>query len=314
MKTITNNRRAELLAGMAISASLFIGAQSPVVAGQEESNKDKQGFIEKMERWQDKMSEKFKDAWKSLRGEAKGKSVTAAALDVREDQDNYTVRLHLPDRDIDKMEVKLQGDTLRILEPSGSSTRYEQSLKLTGIASGAQPKIEREPKDNMIVLTVPKGATSDEGELGSTLSLPSLSPLSDWDRDVFASMEKMRREMDRVFEEGFREFRAGQHKGFFDEPRFGSSVDIKEEGGNYVVRAYLPDRDMENVNVTVKDQTLKIEAKAEKESDRKEGERALRSAVKAAYSQLLTLPGPVHSEKMKVEKKEGMLVVTLPKA
>jgi len=35
---------------------------------------------------------------------------------------------------------------------------------------------------------------------------------------------------------------------------------------------------------------------------------------KAAYSQLLTLPGPVQSEKMKVKKKEGMLVVTLSKA
>jgi HSP20 family protein len=313
MKTITNNRRAQLLAGMAISASLLTGTQSTVVAG-DEPNKDNKGFIEKMEGWQNKMSEKFRDGWKSIRGEAKGKSVAAASLDVREDQDNYTVRSHLPGRDIDKMDVKLEGDTLRILEPPGSNARYEQSLTLTRVAPDAQPKIERKPKDNMIVITVPKRASSNQDSFGRS-PRASLLPLSDWDRDVFASMERMRREMDRVFEEGFREFRAGeQYKGFFDEPRFGSSVDIQDEGANYIVRAYLPDRDMENVNVTVKDRTLKIEAKAEKESDSKQAERTLRSAVKAAYSQLLTLPGPVDSEKMKVERKDGMLVVTLPKA
>ena len=125
----------------------------------------------------------------------------------------------------------------------------------------------------------------------------------------------MRRDMDRVFEDAFREFRgAPEHKGFFDEPRFGSSFDLKEEGDNYVVRAYLPDRDMQNINVTVEDRTLKIEAK-EQETTKKEDEGgALHSTRKAAYSQLVTLPGPVQSDKMKVDKKEGMLVVTLPKA
>ena len=41
---------------------------------------------------------------------------------------------------------------------------------------------------------------------------------------------------------------------------------------------------------------------------------ALHSTRKSAYSQLLTLPGPVQGEKMQVDKQEGMLVVTLPKA
>ncbi len=121
--------------------------------------------------------------------------------------------------------------------------------------------------------------------------------------------------MDRVFEDAFREFRGeSEHKGFFDEPRFGSSLDLKEEGDNYVVRAYLPDRDMQEINVTVEGRTLKIEAK-EQETRKKDNEAgALHSTRKAAYSQLLTLPGPVQSDKMKVDKKEGMLVVTLPKA
>ena len=80
------------------------------------------------------------------------------------------------------------------------------------------------------------------------------------------------------------------------------------------MRAYLPQRDMQNINVTVDDRTLKIEARDEVTSEKKDEPRALHSTRKAAYAQVLTLPGPVQSDKMKVDKKEGMLVVTLPKA
>lgn len=126
-------------------------------------------------------------------------------------------------------------------------------------------------------------------------------------------MERMRREMDRIFDQGLRGFRSvPEFKEFFNQSRFGSSLDIKEESDKYVIRAYLPDRDMNNVNVTVEGQTLKIETKTEnaglKEKD------GMVFSRKARYSQLLTLPGPVQANKMAVERKENMLVVTLPKA
>ncbi|MEO7098952.1 MAG: Hsp20/alpha crystallin family protein [Luteolibacter sp.] len=35
---------------------------------------------------------------------------------------------------------------------------------------------------------------------------------------------------------------------------------------------------------------------------------------KAEYMQILSLPGPVQVDKMKVDRKEGVLTVTLPKA
>ena len=316
MKIHTNNWRAGLLAaGLALGASVMLTCP-PLAVAAGEAKKDNKGFMEKMDQWQDKMSEKFRDTWKNLRGESKEKSVATASVDLREDKDSYTVRLNLPDRDLDKVEIKLEGDTLRIVAPAGDKAgRYEQTVALAGVASAAQPKIERKPKDSMIVVTVPKSATAAASRPSLTLPDPALLPLSEWDRDIFARMESMRREMDRAFDEAFSEFRtAPEHKGFFDEPRFGSSLDLKEEGDNYVVRAYLPDRDMQNISVTAEDRTLKIEAK-EEEATKKEGQAgALHSTRKAAYSQFVTLPGPVQSDKMKVEKKAGMLVVTLPKA
>lgn len=314
MKRLMNMQRTgSLVASLALAAS-FIITSLPAAAA-DEAKKDNKGFLEKMEQWQDKMSEKFRDTWRGLRGDSKEKSVSTASADLREDKDRYTLRLNLPDRDLENVKIKLEGDTLHILAPAEEKAgRYEQSVTLNGVETSAEPKIERKQKDSMIVVTVPKGSASSGDKPALSMPDPALAPLTNWDRDIFERMEKMRRDMDRAFEDAFREFRVlPEHKGFFDEPRFGSSLDLKEEGDNYIVRAYLPDRDMQNINVTVENRTLKIEAQ---EQETKKGDKgsALHSTRKAAYSQLLTLPGPVQSDKMKVDKKEGMLVVTLPKA
>ncbi|MBA3963572.1 MAG: Hsp20 family protein [Chthoniobacterales bacterium] len=311
MKVQTNYRRAGVLAaGLAFGASCMMTSPLAIAASDEKT--DNKGLVEKVEQWQDKMSEKFRDTWKNLRGESKNKAIATASVDLREDKDTYTIRLNLPDRDLEKVEIKLEGDTLHIVAPAGDKAgRYEQTLALANVDSAAKPKIERRQKDDLVVVTVPKHLSVTEAS--PTIPDPSLLPLSDWDSDILARMEKMRREMDRVFDDSWRNFPlTPEAKGFFDAPRFGSKVDLQTEGDNYVVRAYLPERDMKNVNVTVDGQTLKIEAKSE-DTTRKEGEGATMTH-KAEYSQLLTLPGPVHADKMKVDKKEGMLVVTLPKA
>jgi HSP20 family molecular chaperone IbpA len=80
----------------------------------------------------------------------------------------------------------------------------------------------------------------------------------------------------------------------------------------YIVRAYLPDRDINNVNVTVEGQTLRLEAQAEAPDQKRDDETVVWR--KAQYSQLLTPPGPVQADKMTVERKEHMLVVRVPKA
>jgi HSP20 family molecular chaperone IbpA len=310
--TSANNRRARLLAiGLALSASTATPFGT-LPAGAAEEKKDSAGFVDKMKQWQDRMSDKFRDTWEGWRGKKGGQSVGVASIDLREQKDSYTVRLNMPERDLDKVDIKLEGDSLHIAAPAEKKAGgYEQTITLSNVAHDAKLEIERKQKDSLIVVTVPKGATSSETSPSLTLPDPSLLPLGDWDRDIFARMDKMRREMDRIFDESFKEFRS-EHKGVFDRPRFGSSLDVQEEGDNYVVRAYLPDRKMENVNVTVEGQTLKIEAKAE-ETEKKEDKGVVKSH-KAHYAQVITLPGPVKDDKMKVDKKEGMIVVTLPKA
>lgn len=314
MKTLM--KKSVALAGLALGVSLMTAGFLQLTAAEEISKKDER-FLDKMEQWQNQMSEKFRDTWRSLRSDTKEPSLATASIDLREDEHGYTLRLSLPGRDLDKVDIKLLGDTLRIVAPAGDSAgRYEQTVTLTGVNPNEEPKIERKPKDDMIVVTVRKRPLTAEKK-SSPLTAPDsmLSPLSDWENDIFARMDKMNREMDVLFEEAFREFRsAPEHKDYFDEPRFGSSIDLKEDRENYIFRAYLPDRSMKNVNVIVEDRVLKIEATEQDTTKKDDKAGTLHSTRKAAYAQLVTLPGPVKSEQMKVEKKDGLLIVTLPKA
>ena len=43
--------------------------------------------------------------------------MATASVDLREDKVNYTVRLNLPDRNLDNVEIKLEDDTLASLRP-----------------------------------------------------------------------------------------------------------------------------------------------------------------------------------------------------
>jgi HSP20 family molecular chaperone IbpA len=171
-----------------------------------------------------------------------------------------------------------------------------------------------------VVVTVPKGKPLAKGTplVTRDRELAEIGPVFRRDRDVMNDMDRMRQEMDRIFDESFRSFRLlPDYKGWYDEHRFSSRYEINEEGGNYVVRVYLPARQMDNVTVKVEGQALHIDAQAEESATgvTKGGDETGNSAVhRAQYAQLVTLPGPVDALKMKVERKDHMLVVTLPKA
>lgn len=111
----------------------------------------------------------FCDTFKSLRGDAEKPSVSTASVDLREQKESYIVRLNLPDRDLAKVAVTLEGDTLRIVTPAGGKTsRYEQTLALAGAVPGAVFKIERMTK----TASTSGPATSHRARYLQVLTLP----------------------------------------------------------------------------------------------------------------------------------------------
>lgn len=279
-----------------------------------DDKKDSSSFVEKMKQWQDKMSDTFRDTWEGWRGKKGDQGMGVASVDLREQQDNYILRLNLPNRNLSNVDIKLESSSLRVAAPAEAKVpRYEQTFVLNDVLPNGTLGIDRRQNDNLIIVTVPKTRGVSQSVPPIPFRPPSTSPLGDSDEDIFTRIENIRRDMDRMIEESLKDVGlAPAHKGFFDEPRFGSSFDLQEEGSNYVLRAYLPDRKMENVNVTLEGQSLRIEAKAEEVVKGDKG--AVSSSHKAHFAQVITLPGPVKTGGMKVDKKENMLIVTLPKA
>ena len=289
-------------------------------AGEAEKIPDR--VIEKSRQLQERMSRKFHDQWNEIRSSVEAKararnSLSTASVDVRERHDGYSVRVHLPGRDLAKVEVAFaEGKALRITAPAdGKAGRYEQTILLDGVAPGAKPRIERKPNDHLIVVELPKPpAAAEAPPTGESPPPPDLLPATDpWDRQILERMEQMRHEMDRMFEQAFEDMEdMPDPKDFFDRARFGASVELQDQDGSYIVRAYLPERNAENAKVTVEGGALKIEAAAEESSEN--GGKGLVWRKKSQFSQVITLPGPVDAAGLKTERKQGMLVITLPKS
>jgi len=280
-------------------------------------------MAEKAKRIEDRMSDRFRDTWKELRNSMAARihpqpPLSSASVDVREQNDAYTVRVSLPGRDIAKVEVGMvNGNGLRIFAPAdGKSGPYEQIVVLDGLADSVRPDVTRNVGDDLIVIHLAKavGAAESAPEARGTPPKPLPAPPDRWDHEILDRMDRMRREMDELFQQSVKDFGAVPRlKDLFDHPRFGSSVDLREEDGNYIVHAYLPDRDAENIKVTVDDgRILKIEAEAEERREGEEG--AVMMERRSHYSQHLTLPGPVNADQLKVDRKDGLLVITVPKS
>lgn len=312
--------RVAVVGASTLGAVLTLGAITaintciPVPVPAAEGSNEPAGLAEQLKKWQAKMSEAFRDTFKDLRADPSGTQLKGSvSADLREQNDSYTLRLSLPDRDLSKVEVSLKGSTLQIAAPEdGKSRRYEQTIVLSDVSPGAKLRIDRKQSDNLILITVPKSTAAKDGENPTAESRRQAE--AQRDHNTMDKMWRLQREMDSIFEDSFKPFSfMPDFKGFFDAARFGSSYTMDESDGNYVVRAYLPERKTSNVNVSIKGQTLTIEAKAENAEGRSTGDNDGASHM-AHFTQMITLPGPVKAPQMKVETKEGMVVVTLPKS
>jgi len=90
-------------------------------------------------------------------------------------------------------------------------------------------------------------------------------------------------------------------------------MDIYEDNGNVVAEVELPGVDAKNIEVDVKDNVLRVEAKAEEKKEEK-GKGYYRKEMGARYfKRVMSLPTEVIGEKAEAEYSDGVLKVTIPK-
>jgi HSP20 family protein len=140
--------------------------------------------------------------------------------------------------------------------------------------------------------------------------LEGWSPMARW--DPFQEMERMHRELDRMFN-GWRGL-VPHPENAMTITEWSPAVDIVEDEKEFIVKAELPELKKEDVKVTVEHDTLTIrgERKAEKEEKGKKFHRIERSY--GSFLRSFTLPEGTDPAKIKSEYKEGLLTVHLPKS
>jgi len=129
-----------------------------------------------------------------------------------------------------------------------------------------------------------------------------------WHRDPFSEMDRLRREMDRIYS-AFTEGRGiAPAAGVFP------ALNMSEDDHNLYVRAELPGVDPENIEITTKENNLilKGERKIAPEGEKVSYHRKERDSGK--FRRIVSLPTRVDSDKVTAICKNGVLTVTLPKA
>ena len=164
-------------------------------------------------------------------------------------------------------------------------------------------------RKNLLVITVPKTTAAMAGARSQASPSASASTslgLATLDQSILSRMARMQGRMEQIFRDAF----PNDTKSSLNLLQFGSAVHLDDQKDRYVVRFYLPDKNLKNVAVKLNRGELYLTA-SETEKNQQQGMSTLESGN---YEQLITLPGPVKEKEMKVERKNGTIVVTLPKA
>ena len=91
-------------------------------------------------------------------------------------------------------------------------------------------------------------------------------------------------------------------------------MDIYETDGEVVAEVELPGVDPKNIEVEVKDNVLRVEAKAEEKKEVKEKGYYRKEMGARYFKRAITLPTEVIGEKAEAEYEGGVLKVVIPKA
>ncbi len=135
------------------------------------------------------------------------------------------------------------------------------------------------------------------------------------DLDPFREMERMLEEIDRTIRRATENFRLDSAAPFTRDLGYTSSLDVRDRGSHFEVRAYLPDAERKDVKVTNDgDQTLRVSVSHRKQQKRQDESGQAMFSELGQYEQLVKLPEPANTNDMKVDTRGNEVVITIPKA
>jgi HSP20 family protein len=133
--------------------------------------------------------------------------------------------------------------------------------------------------------------------------------------------ESLRGEIDRLFDEFYREFRGTPSRRSLSEiepfwrrgGRSAPAVDLVEKEDSYEVTAELPGMDVKNIEVKLVNGGLMIKGEKQEEKEEKEKNYYLHERRFGSFERRFAMPEGVDPEKIQARFDKGVLTVTLPK-
>lgn len=273
-------------------------------------------LTQRMQQLDEQLDSAFADTFRGF-GQLFSNSAFAQSIDLRDQKDKYIVRIYVPDADTSKVEAKVEGNTLYVTasgeensKSSNASSRYEQMISLPGPVQSDKMQIERKP--NLVVVSLPKAPGAVANASAATSSNASAFPNNPaaFDQNIIRQMAQMQQRMNQMFANAFPDDEESGLTNDWDDMEFGSAVHLDDLKDRYVVYFNLPDKDLQNVQVKLENGQLRLTAS---EANQEKSKGATETEA-GNYEQLFTLPGPVKEKGMKVERGNGTILVTVPKA
>jgi HSP20 family protein len=126
-------------------------------------------------------------------------------------------------------------------------------------------------------------------------------------RTPFEQLEKMRQQMERLYEDVRSPFQSS-HAGVFP------LINLTEDADNYYVRAELPGVKANELDIQVTANNLSISGERKIEAEEEGAKYHRRERDAGRFSRSLQLPGEIDSEKVEAKLEDGIVTVVISKA
>ncbi len=93
----------------------------------------------------------------------------------------------------------------------------------------------------------------------------------------------------------------------------GISVDVADQGDQFVVTADLPGFEKDDMKIMLRDNRLRIAAEHESEMEESDEDYIRQERSQRSMHRTVTLPDPVDESNVSAQYRNGVLTVTLPK-
>ena len=135
-----------------------------------------------------------------------------------------------------------------------------------------------------------------------------MADITEW--RPFREVSRLRREMDRLWEDFFGPGRRGLQP---MAEAWLPALDVSESGDKVTVKAEVPGMEAKDIEISMVGDTLTI--KGEKKAEREEKEESYHLVERSygSFVRSIRMPAPVNADKIEASYKNGVLTITCPK-